>query len=141
MDSPERRKFLVIGISCLGAGATVAVLWPAVRFLLPQKTEMSGREVKIPQSEIPPLGKGVKFFTFGEEPAVVLRSATQGFIVLSAVCTHLGCVVHWNDAKGEFVCPCHGGVFAVDGKVVSGPPPQPLPHYPYRIENDQIIIG
>jgi Rieske Fe-S protein len=46
--------------------------------------------------------------------------------VLSGTCTHLGCTVRWNADAGQFQCPCHGGRFAPDGRVVDGPPPQPL---------------
>jgi nitrite reductase/ring-hydroxylating ferredoxin subunit len=47
-------------------------------------------------------------------------------VALSAVCTHLGCVVAWQDQAGEFLCPCHGGRFSADGQVLGGPPPKPL---------------
>uniref|UniRef100_A0A7S1U0Y2 plastoquinol--plastocyanin reductase n=2 Tax=Phaeomonas parva TaxID=124430 RepID=A0A7S1U0Y2_9STRA len=45
---------------------------------------------------------------------------------LSAVCTHLGCVVPWNAAQGKFMCPCHGSQYNKEGKVVRGPAPLSL---------------
>ncbi len=53
---------------------------------------------------------------------------------MSATCTHLGCQVQWDGDARTFKCPCHGGVFAPDGKVVSGPPPRPLDIVEARID-------
>ncbi len=53
---------------------------------------------------------------------------------LSATCTHLGCQVAWDPAAAHFRCPCHGGVFDGEGRVVSGPPPRALETLPARID-------
>jgi Rieske Fe-S protein len=41
--------------------------------------------------------------------------------------------VNWNEVKGQFICPCHGGVYDRDGRVVSGPPPAPLTRLNVRV--------
>ncbi len=65
----------------------------------------------------------------------------QGVKAFSAICTHLGCVVAWNDMIGVIQCPCHDGRFNPStGVVVSGPPPGPLPPIPVTVEGDQIFL-
>ena len=58
--------------------------------------------------------------------------------MLSAVCTHAGCIVKWSSSDEHFVCPCHRGTYDVDGGVISGPPPNPLPKIAVRVRDGQI---
>jgi len=71
-------------------------------------------------------GQGRVVAHHGEKVAAFRDS--QGALTLrSAVCTHMGCVVAWNDAEGTWDCPCHGSRFTTQGDVISGPAETPLP--------------
>jgi Rieske Fe-S protein len=56
----------------------------------------------------------------------VRRDETGVLHALSAVCTHEGCIVTWNNADHTWDCPCHGSIFAADGAVLHGPARKPL---------------
>ena len=55
---------------------------------------------------------------------------------LSTSCTHLGCIVLWQENEQKFKCPCHGSGFHKDGTNFEGPAPRPLERYAIRIADD-----
>lgn len=57
----------------------------------------------------------------GGRPVAVYRDEAGTLHERSAVCTHLGCIVHWNDAQKSWDCPCHGSRFSPSGQVIHGP--------------------
>ena len=57
----------------------------------------------------------------GVEKVAAYRDEAGGLHAVSAVCTHLGCVVQWNGAEKSWDCPCHASRFDVDGRVLQGP--------------------
>jgi glycine/D-amino acid oxidase-like deaminating enzyme/nitrite reductase/ring-hydroxylating ferredoxin subunit len=62
----------------------------------------------------------------GTQRIAAYRDESGTLIERSAVCTHLGCIVHWNTEERSWDCPCHGSRFAPDGEVLNGPAPYPL---------------
>eukprot|EP01105_Mastigella_eilhardi_P001152 TRINITY_DN11462_c0_g1_i1.p1 TRINITY_DN11462_c0_g1~~TRINITY_DN11462_c0_g1_i1.p1 ORF type:complete len:376 (+),score=94.89 TRINITY_DN11462_c0_g1_i1:47-1129(+) len=60
------------------------------------------------------------------KPTAAYRDNDGQLHLASAVCTHAGCVVEWNDLEKTFDCPCHGGRYTATGEVMFGPPPRSL---------------
>lgn len=84
---------------------------------------LRGGEVKSAE-EIAP-GTGAVLSRGGKKIAA-FRDDTGLLVERSAVCTHLGCVVHWNTGERSWDCPCHGSRFAPTGEVLNGPAVTPL---------------
>ena len=61
----------------------------------------------------------------------------EQFIAVSTRCMHLGCPVRYVQASQRFICPCHGGVYDFQGKVVGGPPVRPLDRFYTRVRDGQ----
>ena len=62
----------------------------------------------------------------GTSKIAAYRTPEGELIRRSAVCTHVGCIVHWNPFEQCWDCPCHGSQFAPDGTVLNGPAVRPL---------------
>ena len=57
-----------------------------------------------------------------KEKIAIFKDSTGKEQRYSAVCTHLGCTVTWNDLEKSFDCPCHGSRFSgLTGRVINGP--------------------
>ncbi len=135
----QRRSFLKLLASILGLTALGAFLYPLFRFLLPVEAAFRVRTVEIPKSDVP-LGTA-KDLMIGGTPAIIVNTSSKGFLAFSKVCTHLGCLVKYDPERQEFICPCHAGTFDLEGNVISGPPPKPLPRFSVRVEGNNLVIG
>ena len=61
--------------------------------------------------------------------------------VMSNACAHMGCPTRWSEEEKEIVCPCHGGIYSINGEHMGGPPPHGLWHYAFRItEKGDILV-
>lgn len=61
-----------------------------------------------------------------DERIAAYRNADGEIFAVSPTCTHMGCLVHWNEFETSWDCPCHGSRFAIDGRVIEGPALAPL---------------
>lgn len=147
-----RRDFMKAAILGVGGLITAAIGLPAVAYIigpaLKQASDLWIRLGAISKVELdnPTLFKTTVETETGwintqeEISAYVLTQNGQDFEVMSNVCTHLGCRVRWIAKDERFYCPCHNGVFAKDGSVVSGPPPRPLDRFESKVEDGILYI-
>lgn len=70
----------------------------------------------------------------------IQREAGGGVRVLDSTCTHLGCRTRYDPQATRFLCPCHGGVYDVDGSVLDGPPPAPLRRLDARVDGADVVV-
>lgn len=154
LDNPDRRCFLkqiTWGLSAASALAVGGVLATAAIGPSLQKS---------PETWVP-LGR-MEDFRPGKVTTVTMRyEVKSGFhksqevkpvmiarrpdvnnvVVFNTTCTHLGCTVHWDESKQLYLCACHGGIFDADGHVSAGPPPRPLDHHVFKVENGYLFVG
>jgi Rieske Fe-S protein len=76
-------------------------------------------------------------------PAVDTTPANEynRWVAISTRCAHLGCPVRWVPAAERFICPCHGGVYDLQGVRVGGPPPRPLDRFFTRLYDGFVQVG
>lgn len=84
---------------------------------------LTGREKDLEDIK-PGEGKVVKL---NNEKVAAYRDGMGVLHLVSAVCTHMMCVVHWNNGEKSWDCPCHGSRFSTGGEVLEGPAKMDLP--------------
>jgi menaquinol-cytochrome c reductase iron-sulfur subunit len=145
-----RRRFAVLGTQLVGAAVSAMLGIPIIGFLISPLFHQR-RPVERHVGYIGNLPQGVptKFtVSFPQEgwqvpdaPAAmyVVRHG-DSYKVFSNACTHMQCPVRWEDPLNQFLCPCHGGLYDINGSNIGGPPPKPLAQYPYRIVNGELYV-
>ena len=85
--------------------------------------------------------EGLTFVDFNLKPALAFKGNNEEPILISSVCTHLGCTVQSKLNKGRLLCPCHITYFELEtGKALEGPAKLPLPMIPFIVEDGKIYI-
>ncbi|MDR2076790.1 MAG: Rieske (2Fe-2S) protein [Desulfovibrio sp.] len=148
----RRRAFFVTGIKALAGLFGLGLGIPLAGFFLSPALK-KGRQEWISIAEVTQLrdGEPTKItYRYARKDgwrmsetrrmAFVLKQADGGVMALTNRCTHLGCGVDWNSVTQRFTCPCHGGAFDAQGRVLEGPPPKPLARLPVKVEADTIFI-
>lgn len=144
----SRRQFLKVGVLTTTGAAALIIGGSATRFLIGDALESAeGQWVVLGQLQDLPAGSVHKILiNYNSQDAWRTTQRTgvlyafsedgQEYTVLDATCTHLGCLVRWQEDRGDFACPCHEGLFTREGAVISGAPTKPLRRLATRIENE-----
>ena len=141
-ETTSRRSFLnklLAGTLLTGGGGVLASI---VAYLFPSAEASSAlgpRRVRIGREEDLEVGQG-KLALVNEEPVWVIHLPT-GFVAMSALCTHKGCMINWEGERRVFTCPCHNGLFDERGNVVAGLPLSPLPRFRAGITDGELYVS
>jgi menaquinol-cytochrome c reductase iron-sulfur subunit len=163
-ESMTRRTAFTVGVQAVGGLAGAIVALPAIGFavapLFEEEKEVwqgvgatsdfspdTYRPVVITAVEgIGETGKTTVYVRQGN-PTITANQTKyppetpNEYIAISTRCAHLGCPVNFVQAAGNFICPCHGGVYGFLGERIGGPPVRPLDRFQTRVTNGQVEIG
>jgi menaquinol-cytochrome c reductase iron-sulfur subunit len=152
-EGTSRRNFYVVAIYGLWGTISAALGLPALFYLLfPPKAKKVDEWIEVGDiGRMAPLSPvemtfrrtrvdGWKVISEKSTAWVVKNSGNQ-MTAFGPQCTHLGCAYHWEEGKGQFLCPCHTSLFSIDGKVVSGPAPRPLDRFQTKLNGSKLLLG
>lgn len=132
----SRRDFLTgfgtaaCALATLGSGVvTLDYLNPKVLFEPPSMFR-AGSAADYPDGTV----------RFNREQRTYVIGGLGGVYALAAVCTHLGCVTRYLSDENIIACPCHGSRFDLEGNVIQGPAPRPLPWLEVQIDSADTLF-
>jgi nitrite reductase/ring-hydroxylating ferredoxin subunit len=133
----SRRGFLTFLMAC-SAALFLATVPFARRFLGHRKEGFPkvalGRVTDIPRGGAQPF-----VYPRKDSPALLIHLPNGEWRAYEGTCTHLSCVVYWDEASERLICPCHNAAFSVEtGAVLMGPPRYPLPRIELSVEGDTV---
>ena len=151
-NGSSRRRFFVVCFGLCNAITAGLLGVPAVGYLLgPLLRRVGSRWVSLGpvsqfRSSLPRKTEfqtedDVGFTSHTVHRTVFVRRADSELIVLSPICTHMGCNVAFDPESSTFECPCHGGRYDTSGRVISGPPPRPLERFKTRESDGNLEIN
>lgn len=131
----NRREFLVK--STATAGSLVLSL-AGLNSVKSQENDPDDVTLKLDGKS--PLSKvgGAYFFDYKGDKIVVIRTGETNFVAYSAICTHQGGFLNYNEKTQQLLCPLHNSKFGTDGQNISGPASQPLANFE---TNNAVVVS
>ena len=145
-DGEQTTRRMFLGLAGLaGVAYTVAMGYPIYRYLA-SPIESSANAAAVTQVSLKDAQKLPKgsalMFKFGSSPAMLIHHQDNGWIALTAVCTHLGCTVQYQPERDRIHCACHGGEYDPHtGANISGPPPKPLKKFNVAVTEASVEVS
>jgi len=127
----------------LGSGVVASIIsfiYPAVRYIIPPPVAESASSFVVAAKVGELKNNTGKIFKFGSRPALLVRLADGNYRAFSAVCTHLNCTVQYRSDLQEIWCACHNGLYDLEGRNVSGPPPRPLETFEVHLQGEDVVV-
>ena len=136
----SRRRWINLLLGSGAAASIISFIYPALRYIIPPPVAESASNFVVGAKVGELKNNSGKIFRFGSEPALLVHLADGSYRAFSAVCTHLSCTVQYRSDLREIWCACHNGLYNVEGRNVSGPPPRPLARYEVHIQGDDVVV-
>lgn len=142
----NRRDFSGILLGTASAAYLASLGYPVCRYLSAaaelQQEQQAVREVTLPDvANQLPLGSTL-YFSFGNEPGLLIHYLDDTWAAFGAYCTHLRCTIRHQPEQDRIFCPCHEGVFdARSGQNLAGPPPRPLTRFNLTFQGGDLLIS
>jgi len=155
-ESMTRRRAFTVASQAIGGVAAAAVALPAIGFAIApifhrgkERWEAVGQVddfaadtyKQVVFTLVPGIGEAGKTTAYVRRGTKQLHEDPNVFIAVSSRCAHVGCPVRFVQASGNFICPCHGGVYDFEGKRIGGPPVRPLDRFQTRIRGGKVEVG
>lgn len=135
---PNRRGFFHACFALMTGIAAFVVAFPIFSFFRLPKRINTAKKIEVALAD---LSEDQALFFDRQGEQIVLVYTAKEPKVFDAACTHLGCLVTWDQNDHLFHCPCHGAVFDDKGQVVRGPVNTPLKKIEFEIKNNTIVIA
>ena len=142
---PSRRSLLLTAVTGIAAGIAAMLGIQQVVRTAPKKLAQGalvvGNGSWKPVKTLVELPEGI--------PIAFRSGAIEGFLIrqgqdvrgLSAICTHMACILNYSKFRDRFECPCHGATFEKDGQPTNyGSPLSPLPSLQVKVEKGQVEV-
>ncbi len=118
--------------------AGLVVAFPVFSFMRLPKRINTAKSIEVPVADLKE-DQAMFFEREGVQIAVIYTNREPK--AFDAACTHLGCLVSWDQNEHVFHCPCHGAVFDDQGAAVKGPVNMPLKKVKFEIAKGVLVIA